>query len=64
MKTIRHIDLKGAQLTFSSLYIFGGARAFAGLARLRPGPGVDLIAGLLLQKTHKIVVAVVSISSR
>lgn len=52
MKTIRHIDLKGAQLTFPSLCIFGGARA--GLARLRPGPGVDLTAGLLLVKKIKL----------
>lgn len=69
MKTIRHIDLKGAQLTFLSLYIFGGAGAmqlllpFAGLARLKPGAGGDLTAGLLLGK-NKIVVAVVSVSSR
>lgn len=52
MKTIRHIDLKGAQLTFPSLCIFGGARA--GLARLRPGPGVDLTAGILLVKKIKL----------
>lgn len=36
---------------------------FAALARLKPGARVDLTAGLLLGKKHKIVVAVVSISS-
>lgn len=59
-KTIRHTDLKGVQLPFPSLCIFGGAKTmqillpFAGLAKLRPGPGAGLTAGLLLGKNIKL----------